>query len=168
MKNSILLIIALFLASCATQKKCLEKYPPETFTRIDSVFIEKEKLIIRDTLVYIELPGDTVKFTDTVRIEAGQVILKPVVKETERTKVTASVVNNRLVLEVVEKPLIIEKLLKGVIQERDFYKELSKKEAKTEIIREKFIPTWVKYLSWLGAIFIFILIFVVLRFFKVL
>jgi hypothetical protein len=57
----IALTLVAFFASCVTQRKCLEKFPPvSTVDTVDHIFY-------RDTLVYVHLPGDTV--VDSVTID---------------------------------------------------------------------------------------------------
>lgn len=54
--------ILLLLASCVTQRKCFEKFPPQIIT--------KDSVVFKDTTIYVKqkifIPGDTVSFTDTI------------------------------------------------------------------------------------------------------
>lgn len=58
MKNLFIILIALSLGSCATQKRCNEKYP--TVTKDSIVYKE----VIKDTTIYIE--NKSVEYRDTL------------------------------------------------------------------------------------------------------
>lgn len=55
-------VLLLSLASCITQKRCLQKFPPQIVT--------KDSIVIKDTTVYITLrdtiPGDSVLLHDSI------------------------------------------------------------------------------------------------------
>lgn len=54
-KISFILIIAALLASCATQRRCLIKFPPVTTVQI------RDSIAYRDTTIYFPIPADTVR-----------------------------------------------------------------------------------------------------------
>ena len=59
MKNIYLFIVILIFTSCVTQKRCLNKFPPDTTTTISVVY--------RDTVIPVYLPYfDTVYATSTI------------------------------------------------------------------------------------------------------
>lgn len=70
--KTILLILSLSLISCVTQRRCFEKYPPET--RIDTIV--KDTTIFHDTIVFYHLSSDTVFKTilDTLEVKLQQPI----------------------------------------------------------------------------------------------
>ena len=91
MKNLIKLILLVILsslfASCATQKRCLNKFPPS----VDTVTIveKRDSIVYKDTTIYvklpveiridsIEIPSPEVKnyVPDTVRVETSLAIAK--------------------------------------------------------------------------------------------
>ena len=85
------LIFALAATSCATQKRCLEKWPPQ-IDPIDTVVVThvKDTTIYRDTTITIRIPADTVR--DTVKIEAkpkSEYSADTARSETEYAKATA-------------------------------------------------------------------------------
>lgn len=55
-------ILLLTLASCVTQKRCLQKFPPQIVT--------KDSIVVKDTTVYVTLrdtiPGDSVVLHDSI------------------------------------------------------------------------------------------------------
>jgi hypothetical protein len=55
-------LLLLTLASCVTQKRCFEKFPPQVIT--------KDSVVFKDTTIYVKqkivIPGDTVTLTDSI------------------------------------------------------------------------------------------------------
>lgn len=55
-------LLLLLASSCITQKRCLEKFPPQIVTR--------DSIILKDTTIYIpvtvKVPGDSVHLIDTI------------------------------------------------------------------------------------------------------
>jgi hypothetical protein len=55
-------VLLLSLASCVTQKRCLQKFPPQIVT--------KDSIVVKDTTVYVTLrdtiPGDSVLLDDSI------------------------------------------------------------------------------------------------------
>ena len=64
MRNQMMMVIAIALvaASCVTQKKCNEKFPPTTVTEY------LERVVVRDTLLPGVLVRDTILLNDTLVI----------------------------------------------------------------------------------------------------
>jgi hypothetical protein len=60
------LLSLLALTGCVTQKKCLQKFPPETVTVVRVV--EKETVIYRDTTIYVELPEKVVEVEKYIEV----------------------------------------------------------------------------------------------------
>ena len=55
-KHILVLAAAVCLCGCVTQKRCLDKFPPDTITKIET----KTVIEYRDTTVFVHLPGDSV------------------------------------------------------------------------------------------------------------
>jgi len=56
-------VLLLSLASCVTQKRCLQKFPPQIVTK-DSIIVKDTVISIR--LVKIPIPGDSVVLHDSI------------------------------------------------------------------------------------------------------
>lgn len=56
-------VLLLCLASCVTQKRCLQKFPPQIVTK-DSIVIKDTVITVR--LVKIPIPGDKVTLHDSI------------------------------------------------------------------------------------------------------
>lgn len=54
--------LIIYLSSCATQKRCYQRFPPQIIT--------KDSVVIKDTTIYrdvaVQVPGDSVTIHDTI------------------------------------------------------------------------------------------------------
>lgn len=61
-KITIVGILILLLASCVTQKRCFQKFPPQIIT--------KDSIVLKDTTIYVPVkytvPGDSVIIKDSI------------------------------------------------------------------------------------------------------
>ena len=125
-------IIFLFLfASCVTQKKCLQKFPPT----------ETVKIEYRDTIIPVYVPrSDTVyqfaTIRDTVRINTGT------------SHAVSYVIKDTLKLILWQTDTTLKVKLDSAL------KVISTQ--KTNIVREKYTPEWVKTLAGVGGIVLLI------------
>jgi len=68
MKTISLILLVFIITSCASQKRCYTKFPPQ----IKTEYSVKDSTVYRDTTIYVKLPSDTVNKTDTIFItESG-------------------------------------------------------------------------------------------------
>jgi hypothetical protein len=160
---SLLLALILLGGQSCSKKYCAAKYPPETITK--EVIKEVEKVVVKDTTITITLPADTLTFSDTIYVDKKcQVKISPVVRENERVKVTAYILNNRLFIEVVNKPMAYEITLKKALTERNYWKELAESKIETIKVNEKTrFDRFARQYFWVTSILIFILIGLYLR-----
>jgi len=150
MKKLILLaLIALIFSSCVTQKRCSKKYPPQVSHRIDSIYIYKEIIKWKDTVIYKDLPPVTVqKFVD--------------VKDTLKL-----IGNYSKALSWVSAGKILGSLKEGIrpvkieykIKEVEVIKEVVRTEYKVEVVTKRFVPLWVKILAGLGVAFVLFIVY---------
>lgn len=155
MSRIILVLIAIVLSSCATQKRCNSKFPPTESSRIDSVYIYKDVVKWKDTIIYKELPPVVIE-----RYVSIKDTLKLIGKHSEAL---SWVVGNNIlgVLKEGKNPVKIEYKIKEVEVE----KEVVKSEVKELVKRVKYVPIFTRILAWFGlASLIFLIIFVVIRF----
>lgn len=175
MRIIISILIMGSITGCATQKRCMEKWPPE-ITPIDTVTVTqvRDTTIYRDTIITIQIPGDTVR--DTVEIYPIQETgygTDTAKAETRyaSAKAWVQVRNQRaeIHLELQQKQTDLQVRLDSAIQQRDRYRqEITKiRQTYTEPIFE---PTpWYRFTAsafWiLSAIvaFYLVLTFMVLR-----
>ena len=131
-----ILIAALILSGCVTQRRCFDKFPPPPPS---TTTITETVTITRDTTIYIRVAADTIPQTDTVRIGLDGLINYP--RQRLDTKHAWSVVwieNSRLRHELYQK----EEQLAATIKDA-----ISKAETVKETIIEKPYPVPMQ-LSW--------------------
>ena len=150
MMNRLLIILfAISLTGCVSEKKCQKRYPP----RGDSTVIYKDVKKWRDTVIYKELPPLIIEryidVKDTLRLAGSH------------AKAESWVVGDKLhgLLKEGEKPVKIEYKVKEV--------EVIKTKVVREVERVKFVPKLTQWLAWFGVISLaLIIIRIVLRFMK--
>lgn len=149
MKKLLVILFAISLTACVTEKKCQKKYPP----RVDSTIIYKDVIKWRDTVIYKELPPLVIEryidVKDTLRLAGNY------------SKAESWVVGDKLhgLLKEGETPVKIEYKIKEV--------EVIKTKVVREVERVKFVPKLTRWLAWFGVIaFALIIIRIVLRFIK--
>ena len=150
-----LLAAALFMTSCATEKRCLRKHPPQIIQK-DSVVI-KDTIIYKDRIIYDTIPADTVKVIVT-KIDSIPIILEndysiaKVVRESDTS----------FRIELIQKDSVIARLIKDAeVREIKIREEYS---TKTTIHKVKYIPGFYKFCLWYFIItIILILLYIVLK-----
>lgn len=76
-----ILVVVLLLSSCATVKRCQEKFPAKTVRDT----INTTQIVYHDTVITIQLPGDTVLTTMKIKLpcpEKVPVALRPISTDT--------------------------------------------------------------------------------------
>jgi hypothetical protein len=161
------MVLAAFMvaSSCITQKRCLRRFPPGIDTV--KVTIIKDTVILRDTTVYIHLPGE-------IRIDSV-VIPCPAppdayIPDTVRAETSLAVAfawwkYPRIHLQLVQKDTTIEQRLQDAIREKIHWQ--SEYERIREVQVKKEIPGIFKIAigGWIGVI-IFIIFILVIRLMK--
>ena len=158
-------VLGLFLsvlAGSCSRKWCNSHYP----VSVDSIYkyVVKDSIIIRDTTIYIQLPGQTV--IDSVKIPCpdpgSAYIPKRVTAETSLARAEAWWQYPNIKLLLVQKDSTIETRLKGAIIEMNHYKSLYEKMTiRPEPV--KFIPKFYKYCTmafWIIVVGFFIWVFI--------
>lgn len=127
--RNIIFVLAIIMMGCATQRRCFEKWPPEIKT--DTII--EEHIAYRDTVIEIQLPGDT------IYIEAALVspdpedsvvlIPDPFYSDTVRafgnySEASAWVESQIIALQLIEHDTILQFKLDSVIQIKDHYQHL--------------------------------------------
>jgi hypothetical protein len=151
-----ILLITLVLISfgCTSQKRCIRKFPPETFTIVkDSI---REIVTFRDTTIYIKLDPITITKTDTIYIKNGVTLFKQVNAETNLATAKAWIGQNRINLTLADKDTTIIITLKNALKSRDFW--LQKWSSEKQVINVPYTPKFWKVTGWIGMISILLII----------
>jgi hypothetical protein len=136
----ILLILPLFLfASCVTQKRCAQKFPPQIITKTETI----TETVYRDTTIYVHIPADTI-YSEKVIFkspEGWQTELS--VLDQTYAKSTAQVVNGTLKHELFQKQTEIERVISNAIKENSTHTV----DTIVKIHEVPYIPAWHKFAS---------------------
>jgi len=155
MKNIKIALVALLVCfvafSCVTERRCLWKYPivPEIVKK-DSVII-KDTIIYRDRYIPYYIKGDTQFVDKPVPVEKNIIPIR-LELENDYAKAKAWVENSRLKLQLEQKDQVIEFKLDSADKEVRHWKEKWTNEKQTIVVKEKFIPKWVRTLAIVGGI----------------
>jgi hypothetical protein len=159
MKKLPLIICIVILAGCATQKRCLEKFPPQMVH--DTV--TTKSIIYKDTTVYVEIPGETVIKEVPILLPMPMPEIEPVRAEVELAQAEAKLLKNKLRLTLIQKDSILEFKLDSAI--RVNADTIRIKDLK--IIEKPVDPKWYPFFKagfWiLGILMILTILFLVLR-----
>ena len=152
MKSKLLLfglILAVLSASCS-RKWCQSRYP----VSVDSIYkyVTKDSIVIKDTTIYIHLPGEVVH--DSIEIPCPDpgpaYVPKKVFAETSLAKASAWFDHPFIRLELIQKDTTIVQRLDDAIKEAYYWKsEYQKITVKPEPV--KFVPAIYKIALWLWA-----------------
>lgn len=130
------LFVLTILSSCTTQKRCAKRFPQ--VASIDSIYIEK----VKEIPVYI--PGDSIEIE--IPIDCPDQDLAVV--ETGRLKQIISILNKKLTSTTTIKPDTV------IVTVTEIKEKIVIEKKPVEI---RYVPRWVKFLSWAGGIAIIIL-----------
>lgn len=164
MRKAILIAFAalFMLSGCVTRRACLRKFPAQETT--DSVVIVKTVEKLRDTIIYLPIPADTVFIYDTVLIdqETGQANSDTINSRLDYSQAFAWVYNSRIYLEHQQNDTLIKQIIKNAIRERIQDRETNVN--KTKVERVPFLPWWAKILSYAGGVFLLMILFKIFKF----
>lgn len=167
MKKLIILLSALLiLTSCVTEKKCNRKYPPQFVVIEKDTVIYKEKIVIKDSIINVILPNDTVILTKYLTINKGIVNLDTIIKEQGIVGAMAFVNNNELgVVAYISDSTIFYKLDSAQIRV-DKYKEAlhSRNETRVrDVVRNSAFAGFTIWWFWITAILIAFLLYLKIK-----
>ena len=151
-----------------TQRRCTEKFPPQiSIIRKDSI-VTKDTVIYRDRIVHDTIPADTMNESKPLPPTTDPKIkeLKSSVVHLENDYATAKawIEGWQLILELIQKGQVIDRILKDAEKETRHWRELYESEIKKEIVNIKYIPLFVKILAWIGAsVIIGVVVYIVLK-----
>jgi len=124
MRSLLVMFLGLVVASCVTQKRCLEKWPPS--------IMYHDTVIYKDTTLYVALPPDTVFGSDTVMIINHQAVsIDTMVLETDYAIAWAWVTGSRIHQRLAHKITALELRYDSLLRER------TKVITLTQIVKEK-------------------------------
>lgn len=138
----LLIVAALLLTGCVTQKRCEKKFPPSEFSRVDSVYIYRDVVKWKDTVIYKDLPPVIIEkyvpIKDTLKLTGNY------------SEALSWVVGGNILgsLKEGKNPVKIEYKIKEV----EVVKEVEKIEYKEKIVNVRYVPKWLKILAIVGSL----------------
>lgn len=119
-----ILIIAIFAGSCATSKRCLEKWPPIPVDTIRTVEY-RDTTIYRDTIVEVFIPGEIQ--VDTVPIPCPDLptayVPDTAKAQTRLAQAKAWMEDGKIILELEQNDQWYQAKIEDAIRERDRYRK---------------------------------------------
>ena len=111
MRSLLVIVLSLLAAGCVTQRKCLERWPPD--------IMYHDTVIYRDTTLYVTLPPDTVHGSDTMLIiDQIAVTIDTMVLETDYAIAWAWVAGSRIHQRLAHKLTVLELRYDSLLQEK--------------------------------------------------
>jgi len=155
MRRIITGVLLLLLASCVTQKRCLQKFPPQIVT--------KDSIITKDTTLYVVLrdtiPGDSIVLHDSIPCPEVQ-YHKEVKSPSGRTTARVDINKGKLIVDCKVDSLnrVIDSLKVKIKATETYHSEV--KIVEKPVIKNK-TPIW----AWvmLGALALYFLIPIVVK-----
>ena len=129
MKNIVLLLVASFLFSCKSQKVT------NTVTKIDTVKVKE--------IVKVEVPIEKIITIDQPCDSLGN--LKPIDKEIITKYVKIYVKDN-------DGSLVVKTNIDSIIESRIETEKVSWEKQIVQLPPERFVPSFVKWLAWIGGV----------------
>jgi hypothetical protein len=143
-----------FFQSCATQRRCLEKFPPTTTVEI------RDSIAFRDTTIFVPIPADTVR--DSIPIVSpcpdGQPIrpeykTKPVTVKNRWSTATAWIERGHLKIDLMTNDTTLAFVIDSAVSERVKQITINQQFVKPK----KYIPNIYKF-ALVGLIIVIILV----------
>lgn len=142
---SFFLLLPLLL-SCSLQKYCSKRFPPEIIRKDSIRFVEK--VVYRDTLLYMHIKGDTIY--DTLVVDTTGSASS--ILETSFARSTATFNKGKLFHELSQKDSLMSTLVERGIKER--YVESFEGSRETSVIVKNELTGWQHtqiYAAWILA-----------------
>lgn len=154
MKNLIYIVAIILLGSCASQKRCAQKYPVVAeVIRHDSV-VYRDTIIFRDRVIYDTIRPDTVFAEGKIKIIRDAPISDTVRAENDYAIAKAWIEARKLKLQLEQKGQVIDKILKNAEKETIHWKEEYHSLEQTKVTVERYIPKVYKASFWILIILV--------------
>ncbi len=157
--------ITLVISSCATQKRCNRRFPPETSIEIKDSIIEKTKIEYHDTIIEVLLPFDTAAFFKTLKPINNVVNLDTLTRESGIVGAQAWVNNNRMGVRGYIADSTLFYALDSARKEVHTWKEKYNTQKQTIVRRVKYVPMFYKLTAGFSIlVLVNLLIYIIIRF----
>jgi hypothetical protein len=104
----LIILSAVLMNGCATQKRCFVKFPPDTVTKIEEVHVVE----YRDTIVEFYIPGKTEVVE--VPVDCPELNIEPLTVSVPFAHAAASVNNSSLSLQIWQRDTVVQHLVDSI------------------------------------------------------
>ena len=133
-------LLAILFYGCATQKRCLTKYPPVTSIERHDTTIYRDTIIYHDRTVYDTIQADTVFAKRILPINIPGTF-EPIVLENDYARAMAWVEGRLLKLELTQKEQVIKRILRNAEKQEKYWREKYESVKITEVHTEYKVRT---------------------------
>lgn len=166
MKRCLLILLIIFslvflFTGCVTQKACNRKFPVQTEVIVKDSVVTRDSIVYRDTLIktVVTITDTTYRDSTVIVYQQGAWQSKPVTIKGKYSDAEAFVKNGKVYVNLHEGGAIeLTVLLRKAIIERNIYKELWHSTAITKVVKERYVPRFVRVLAWTGGVTIALVI----------
>lgn len=147
---TIFVLTVLVLSSCVTQKKCLQKFPPQTIReRYDSIII-KDTIIYKDVIVEKVIPADTVYVDRIIPGIPQSITTRPMILENDYAIAKGWIQDSRLKMQLEQKYQVLRFKLDSAdkLVRHWQFQYLKERELNTHVVVQKFTPKIYKIALW--------------------
>lgn len=167
MKLGLYILVIVLMGSCSAERRLsriLSNHPELMEVDTIETINYRDTIIYRDTVINIALPKDTVKLTDTLKIECKEdsliIPMDTLMASTNiadaRTWLNVSQGKIERHLEVINKDSLLQIKIDSLVKESYYWQTKYLESIKTVKIKE--CPKWKNIMSWIGIILSFIII----------
>lgn len=143
-----LILLILIISGCVSQKKCLQKFPPQETIIIKDSIVIKDTTIYSDIIMYDTILGDTVMVYKKIQSKGKILNIEPLCIDKSLARSCAWVNDNKLFLELIQKDTVIKRILKKAKIEKQRLREFYQSKYEKEVIKVKYIPKFYKFTFW--------------------
>ena len=167
MKKLLILLIAIALfTSCVTQQRCERKFPTQNEIIVKDTVIYKEVIVIKDSIINVMLPSDTVFLYKYLTSRKGVINLDTLIVERGIVGAMAFVNNNQLgVIAYISDSSIYYKLDSAHVRVNKYKQELhNRSEIKTrDIVKNSDFAKFTQWWFFITAVLIIVLLYLKIK-----
>lgn len=117
-----ILLFVILVSGCATQRRCLTKFPPQTIIERTDSIITRDTVIYKDIVIRDTILADTV-FKEKVINVPKELTILPVEAENNYARAKAWIENSRLRLQLTQKEQVIQRIIENAEKQETFWRE---------------------------------------------
>ena len=154
----LLIILTLALASCNLCKRAVKKGCITTDTVVTTTI--KDTIIYRDTVIFVDMPQDTIK--DTIVLKVKDNVIKPIHKvfKSQYMTIKIDVVNNKMSVDATINRQKLQVLIEGAVVKH--LRSVITEKTITKKVRVNELTRWQVFRMWMGNILLICIVIMML------